>query len=338
MTTRAQPLCWGSSLVSPPLVEYCRTSQADRIRSTAGNEEAREVLTKDLKAAAVLPPNTKPRKSWKKADEQQPSPGPSLSFPQQLPPQQPVISRGFSTGSDVPGLPAPDAGPRWFTDEELSFTNGLAGFGGASAGLNDFNVGSNGIGMSPFGGSNALGFDPSGASYRTSGLGGSEDGSPNSIPPPSPSVYGGIDIPLSVPSSSATTMNPRHASSGSLPHSLSLPHASHLTADPTATASSPRQRRRLNNQSPLVGTSQLVGTNVGDLKSMAFGFSAQTKQNIPSTAINHTGTASYTLSSDADLAPTGEGAEENTAGMSELADVVGQLSLNENAEVRYHGR
>lgn len=288
------------------------------------------MLTKDLRAASAAAPTTKPRKSWKKADD--------AEQPQQLPPHQPVISRGFSTSSTVPDINTPDAGPRWFTDEELSFTN--TNFGGLN-GSTDFNVGSSGMSMSPFGSApNALGFDPAGAMYRTPGLGGSDEGSPASLPGASPSVFGGVDIPLSAPAppaASSGTMNPRNASGSSLPLSLSLPHASHL-AEQHGAASSPRQRRRLNNQSPLVGTSQLVGTDVGELKSMAYSFSSQNKQNIPATAINHTGTASYTLSSDADLAQANEGGEENTPGMSELADVVGQLSLNENAEVRYHGR
>lgn len=290
------------------------------------------MLTKDLRAASAAVPTTKPRKSWKKVeDAEQP-----LASPQQLPPQQPVISRGFSTSSAVPDLNTPDAAPRWFTDEELSFTN--TNFGGLN-GSTDFGVGSSSMGMSPFGSApNALGFDPAGSMYRNSGLGGSDEGSPASIPGASPSVFGGVDIPLSAPQQPAAgTMNPRNASGSSLPLSLSLPHASHL-ADQLGAASSPRQRRRLNNQSPLVGTSQLVGTDVGELKSMAYSFGAQNKQNIPATAINHTGTASYTLSSEADLAQANEGTEENTSGMSELADVVGQLSLNENAEVRYHGR
>ncbi|ORY73251.1 fungal-specific transcription factor domain-domain-containing protein [Leucosporidium creatinivorum] len=301
-----------------------------------GNEEARDVLTKDLRAASAAAPTTKPRKSWKKADE----PEPALP-PQQLPPQQPVISRGFSTSSTVPELNAPDATPRWFTDEELSFTNSNVNSFGGLNGSTDFGIGSSSsMGMTPFGSApNALGFDPAGSMYRTPGLGGSDEGSPASMPGASPSVFGGIDIPLTAPPPppASGTMNPRNASGSSLPLSLSLPHASHL-ADQLGAASSPRQRRRLNNQSPLVGTSQLVGTDVGELKSMAYSFSAQNKQNIPATAINHTGTASYTLSSEADLAQANEGTEENTSGMSELADVVGQLSLNENAEVRYHGR
>ena len=204
-------------------------------------------------------------------------------------------------------------------------------------GGHDFGVGSSGsmsMGMGSFGAgtsNNALGFDPAGQLYRNN----SDDGSPASIPAASPSVFGGVDIPPSSVPPPAT--NPRLSSSGPLSLSLSLPHASHL-ADQTGAASSPRQRRRLNNQSPLTGTSQLVGTNVTELKSMAYGFGAQTKQNMPATAINHTGTASYTLSEEAELAQAGETNDETTAGMSELADVVGQLSLNENAEVRYHGR
>lgn len=294
-------------------------AQADSLALT-GNEEARDVLTKDLKAASAAPPTSKPRKSWKKPDDPP---------QQQLPPPPPQISRGFSSSSSVLDMAGPEANPRWFTDEELSFSNGMGG-------SNDFGVGSSGsmgMGMSPYGSgsfNDSLGFDPTGAVYRNN----SDDGSPASVPAASPSIFGGIDIPSSAP---PPATNPRLTPSGSVPLSLSLPHASHLT-DQVGAASSPRQRRRLNAQSPLLGTSQLVGTDVTELKSMAFGFGAQNKQNMPATAINHTGTASYTLSEEAELAQAGDGNEETTAGMSELADVVGQLSLNENAEVRYHGR
>jgi hypothetical protein len=185
---------------------------------------------------------------------------------------------------------------------------------------------------------NALGFDPTGAQYRASGMGDSdEDGSRGgSLGGASPSVFGGgIDIPLPAPPSG--TVNPRHASGGSNSVSVSMPqHASLLNNDP-GTSSSSRQRRRLNNQSPLIGTSQLVGSNVADLKNFAYGFGSQTNQNLNTQQVNHTGTASYSLSADADLSPAVDG-EEHVGGMSELADVVGQLSLNENAEVRYHGR
>lgn len=61
---------------------------------------------------------------------------------------------------------------------------------------------------------------------------------------------------------------------------------------------------------------------------------------LPPNAIGHTGQATYVLSPEAELSSqdfvlrSAGGAD----GMTELADVVGQLSLNENKEVRYHGR
>lgn len=65
--------------------------------------------------------------------------------------------------------------------------------------------------------------------------------------------------------------------------------------------------------------------------------------------VGHTGTSSYTLSTGEVVSARDQlgggplnGAEDGEAAtnepLTELADVIGQLSLNENAEVRYHGR
>jgi hypothetical protein len=75
-------------------------------------------------------------------------------------------------------------------------------------------------------------------------------------------------------------------------------------------------------------------------------------------AIGHTGTSTYSISGATGGAGGGAGAagagkeqgrqaggagegnvhQSPTEPLTELADVIGQLSLNENAEVRYHGR
>jgi hypothetical protein len=112
-------------------------------------------------------------------------------------------------------------------------------------------------------------------------------------------------------------------------------------------AKSPRQRRRLNN-----GESEQNGPLSSSAPSVFCFQNGNGGQTIP-----HTGTATYHLTdSAASMAPDQEEPKE----MSELADVVGQLSLDENvryiyatnaagttvpevciieqAEVRYHGR
>lgn len=182
-----------------------------------------------------------------------PSPGPS----------RPQVSHGFSS-HDVLTDSAPPLGstPRpWFTDEDLSFPTGLQGI----AGLDNSGAmpGMNFTGSS----SNALGFDAGGPSYR----GGRPDSDEESRT--SPSLFHGVDIP--VPSTSLSsvnglgTMNPRHASGGSGSFSLSLPQHTSLIKE--AVADSPRQRRRLNNQSPTIGTTSLFGVGPNPVPG-AFGF------------------------------------------------------------------
>lgn len=220
-------------------------------RLPAGDDEAREVLTKDLRAASAVDPSSKPRKSWKKADE------PTMATSG---PSHPQVSRGFSS-HDVLADSAPLAStPRpWFTDDDLSFPTGLQGIGGVDPGMVP--------GMSFTGASgSAIGFDPAGAQYR----GGRPDSDDESRA--SPSLFHGIDIP--VPSSVSSvnglgTMNPRHASGGSGSLSLSLPQHASLIKD--AAADSPRQRRRLNTQSPTIGTTNLFGVGPNPVPG-AFGF------------------------------------------------------------------
>lgn len=268
----------------------------------AGDEEAREILTKDLREAAAALPSSKPRKSWKKGNPITPAP----------PTSGPIVSRGFSSTSALhdmqPLPPAPTA--RWFTDEELAFSS--------MQGVNDSSIG----GLPPGSFSlpdNSLRLDQSMGAYRTGagmGLGDSDDDA-------LAAARNGIDIPVSPTFELPSPMNPHNASGGS----LSIPQ--HLNPDQAASASSPRQRRRLNvAASPAGSNSSLPGK--------AFSFQQPGKTTLPANAINHTGQSSYSLSADADLSPGNE--VEDGAGMTELADVVGQLSLNENAEVRYHGR
>lgn len=280
------------------------------------------MLTKDLKAASAAAPSAKPRKSWKKAES--PAAAPILP-PSQA---QPIVSRGFSATTTAPDLTLPDNTPRWFTDEELGFASGQGPAGsfdpGSFASTSSLTTDAFGLMGSNH---NTFSFDAAGQqAYR----GNSDIDSPASLTGGSPSVNSGTGAPLQNDRSTST--------SGSLPSSMSIPLVGTAAVEQSSSASAPRQRRRLNSQSPLFGTSNLAGANVDQLKkSMAFDFPSQTKQNMPPTAINHTGTASYSLGADAQLAQSADG-DEPTHAISELADVVGQLSLNENAEVRYHGR
>ncbi|KDE03870.1 hypothetical protein MVLG_05692 [Microbotryum lychnidis-dioicae p1A1 Lamole] len=265
-----------------------------------GDEEARDVLTNDLKAASTAAPGAKPRKSWKRAEEAAPA----------------VFPASTSTAAaQTPGLDF-NTRPSWFHDDDLAFGTNMTGLVGGGVGT-------------------SLALDPSGfGGPRVSSKAESEES--GSIHGASPGPFGaGIDMgQRPVLSTSA----------GSLP--IPMPHLTEAgsagAAGAAGAASSPRQRRRLNHQSPLTGTSNLVGANVDELKSFAFGFGQQTNQgHLNTRQVGHTGTASYSLSADAELSPSGganPGESEAMSSMSELADVVGQLSLNENSEVRYHGR
>ncbi|KAK4053492.1 hypothetical protein OIV83_001659 [Microbotryomycetes sp. JL201] len=281
-----------------------------------GNEEARDVLTRDLRAAANSEPGSKPRKSWKKHEETPAAASASIAANQ----QSPIASRGFSTAATVADLSLPPQPHTWLTEEDLGI--------GSSAGIN-----MGGGSSTSTSGFNALGFGPTQTGGSPIAMGQGQ----------SPTMYGGMESTAAEQSAGGPSgtlppaSNPRSPPIAIGTTSLSLPG---IGRPETSTSVSPRQRRRLNEPPSLSGTSQLVGTDVSELKTMAFGFGQQTQQNIPPTAINHTGTASYHLSADAELVQQEEMTEENAAGgsMSELADVVGQLSLNENAEVRYHGR
>lgn len=128
---------------------------------------------------------------------------------------------------------------------------------------------------------------------------------------------------------------------------------------------SPRQRRRLDLPG---GTSPSVSPP-DERKQMAYAFrlppigapaprsgsssaagAASGQPVLAPDRVGHTGTSTYTLSTGEVVSATAtqdptngiDGAEVGEAAtnepLTELADVVGQLSLNENAEVRYHGR
>lgn len=272
------------------------------LQELIGSEEARDVLTNDLQAAAK---SDKPRKSWKKADASAASSSSATS-----------VTKGFLASSNI-ATPAQDyqQTPRWFTDEELSAQQSAAmpGFSASTTFTDASGNIANPLSLPREEYRNLLDLD--------------DDGPKPSIQP----TVTGLDIPVS-------SAQPGYSIS---PHSLSASSAAGgpFVSQPAdmGLSTSPRQRRRLTGPIVGAGTAALVGgspaANPTEISKMAFSYAPQTQHLRPG-AINHTGTASYTLSSDAplssDSAQTGE--------LTELADVVGQLSLNENAEVRYHGR
>ncbi|KAI5480235.1 hypothetical protein MNV49_001566 [Pseudohyphozyma bogoriensis] len=242
-----------------------------------GDDEAREILTQDLKAASTAEATgQKPRKSWTKLDANKPGITPSVTGP--------IVSRGFG-GVGIASPPAP--GP-------------MSGVVGSRDGW-AFNEDDLGLGGS-----------------------GASGGSPSDVQ----NIYGGIDIPISG----------AHASS-STPHSHSLPTHLSSSAHLSPTAYTPSNLSNTPNPSsgpnPRRRKLSTATAGAGGNTPTPFSFSGAKQGGLAAGSINHTGQSSYSLSKDAALSP---GAEDEKVVMTELADVVGQLSLNENAEVRYHGR
>ncbi|BGP06376.1 fungal-specific transcription factor domain-containing protein [Rhodotorula toruloides] len=336
-----------------------------------GDNEARTILARDLKAAASAPDSKAPRRSWKRefADSQAAAaaaaaamggPGASGSGMD----GQPLISTGFPL---QPGQPAFTASPgtlgmgggaggmgmsNWLSEEDL---NNL----GAAAGGGTDLFGSSG------GGNNALGFDPTAfgggsggatfGSYRGPGGESSEDGAS----PGFSALAGGTGLSIPVAGSPMSTSLPTGTTTGDL-------------------STSPRQRRRIEGPPNFAGSPSSPypsgpSSAPSERKQMAYAFtlppvgaappkhsqsSAMTQGNVLSAAsIGHTGTSTYSISNvtgaQGGAGPSGQGKElGGRAGaqgegnvhqspaepLTELADVIGQLSLNENAEVRYHGR
>ncbi|POY73114.1 hypothetical protein BMF94_3852 [Rhodotorula taiwanensis] len=118
---------------------------------------------------------------------------------------------------------------------------------------------------------------------------------------------------------------------------------------PAAGLLSPRQRRRTETAAstspeddrkqmayafrlPPIGATAAAGSSSSARSGS--GGAASSAPPLPPDRVGHTGTSTYTLTQVG--AADGEAATNEP--LTELADVVGQLSLNENAEVRYHGR
>jgi len=250
------------------------------LRHCAGDDEAREVLAGDLRAAAADPTQQtlKARaKSWHNPVQIGGNPFGVSSGPST------IVSQGFTPASGSFGDttftqfdPSQNQQPNFFTEDDLKFTTTPAGVG-AGAGANLFGVDLN-----------ALGFDPSG-SYR-SRHDSSSDGAP------SPALNFGIDIPLPASLSSTGT------GSASAP----VRHSSSKT-------------RKLNNASasPALPLAP-IGSGPAAFAGAAGAFRAPAEGKVlPANAVGHTGTASYSLSEDAELAQDGE---DGDGPVSELAD------------------
>ena len=310
-----------------------------------GDHEARDVLARDLRNAASASTSTsasagavaQPKRSWQRDFAEQQAALSRSPPTAAAPPGGTVLSTGFPTQPGEPAFPG--------------------GLGSSSAGvsaepgtwLSEEDLAAFGASATP-GGVGALGFDPSAAGgYRQPGMGeSSEDGA-------SPAFAARLSTSADV----ATSPRQRRR--------LDLPVGSSYGTSPGGASGT-------SGTSP----SAAGGGGVGgqgyanpDRKQMAYAFtlppvgvvpprsSAQTSAPVLSPgAIGHTGTSSYLLSgSPGASGGAGAGAgeaderEDRKGGsararatqspsepLTELADVVGQLSLNENAEVRYHGR
>ncbi|GAA5998630.1 uncharacterized protein JCM10292_007114 [Rhodotorula paludigena] len=358
-----------------------------------GDNEARDILARDLRAAAAPASASSgpPKRSWKRefAEAQQQQIAAQASQTQPGQPQQPtILATGFPTQPGEPafpgGLGGSVGGSNWLSEEDLGGFGG-AGTGGVSAepyGVNSLGLDPSTFGLDLSNGAAGGSFPGAAGQYRAPGQQGesSEDGaSPNFL------GVGTSSAAFSLPIGASTILDGAGSSAAGGPR---LSTSASATAD---LSTSPRQRRRLD--IPTYGTSPTAGGSGGspssggvggqgylnpDRKQMAYAFTLPPVGVVPPrssntaalsvlspSAIGHTGTSSYTLSSgdaggtaggDAIMtaAPTaggaggkGKGTGAATTGedmqspkepMSELADVVGQLSLNENAEVRYHGR
>ncbi|TKA50167.1 hypothetical protein B0A53_06439 [Rhodotorula sp. CCFEE 5036] len=267
-----------------------------------GDTEARDILARDLKAAASVPDPKDAKRSWKREyieqqeRQQQRQQQPSSVSPaastnertlvpmkqQQQPP--PMMMNAFPTEA---GQPAFVAGPgtlgkTWLSDEDLVVADSTQ-------------------------------------QYRTPGGGGdSSDGASPSVP-----ITAATDV-----------LSPRQR------RRLDLPGGTSPSVSP------PDERKQMayafrlppiGAPAPRSGSSSAAGAASG-------------QPVLAPDRVGHTGTSTYTLSTGEVVSATAtqdpingiDGAEVGEAAtnepLTELADVVGQLSLNENAEVRYHGR
>ncbi|KAH8924892.1 hypothetical protein BT69DRAFT_1332618 [Atractiella rhizophila] len=308
-----------------------------------GDDEARDILARDLKTATT---SKRARKSWKPA----PSPIPeTLGEGSNGKRRKPSVAPSFSTfktealvgstpiGGGDPNLfpyPQPPSHPHPHSGSHLSNTGMQHGWD-PSVGVNpEWTTGiSAGIGGTLNGSVNSLGFvgGMQGGQWANGAFAGSS---------PEQGGGGGMEMDLGI--NPALTGMQSMVGEGGSPASNDSGNA--------------RQKRRLNTNGPggspnLTMTSPFVANNnslphshpthpqSSPALSRTVLFGPQPNPDAPG-SIPHTGSASYSLSKAAmdAAAAAGDPDESGMVVMNELSDVVGQLSLNENAEVRYHGR
>ncbi|GAA5858288.1 hypothetical protein JCM1840_001131 [Sporobolomyces johnsonii] len=331
-----------------------------------GDSEARDMLARDLKAATAPTADGKPPKSWKREFAAQQE---ALARQQQKQSTShaPAGSGGFPEGATFSGA-TPAEPPRWMNEEDLGFGGGNAILGVSPGGSGQMNL----LGVDPSTFSAGMG------QYRGPGMESSSDsGSPAFLPgtstagamdyslpaPPQhqqpsslPSAMS-MPIPMSHPGLTSQPSNSAATELGSSPRQR-------RRLDPPANSPPADERKQMAYAFTLPPVS-------GPNRSSSIPASIRATAGgpiLPATAIAHTGQSTYTLSTDlagVESAFGGAGDESSSAGRlrdvggagkgrsangvtgqaqaqegpdSELADVIGQLSLNENAEVRYHGR
>ncbi|GAA6023010.1 hypothetical protein JCM10207_002039 [Rhodosporidiobolus poonsookiae] len=371
-----------------------------------GDTEARDVLTRDLRAAADA--TKPPKRSWKREfvesqeqmqreRERAAVEAQQMAALQQQQQQQTVISTGFGGPTSFPGLTgvsgAPTSGaagaPTWLTEDDLT---GLAA---------SLNAAPADLFASPTTGGSALGFDPASfggtpsvgagggptfGTFRAPGAVESSDdagspgfgvsGGPATIPLSTSAGAGRSPLagnPLLSTSSSGAAAGPDLAASPRQRRRLDLPTYAGAGGSGATGAGSPggggggsvsAMNSVVAAGSPNAGFPSSFGPSsasggaggaAGERKQMAYAFKLPPVGAVPPrntssgashgpvlspASIGHTGSARYSVKTGEGIVGSskGKGEEERDTPLSELADVVGQLSLNENAEVRYHGR
>ncbi|GAA6061791.1 hypothetical protein JCM10212_004847 [Sporobolomyces blumeae] len=289
-----------------------------------GDEESRDMLTRDLKAATG--PQSKPEKSWKrefalqqeaqalqekKRQELEAAGGAAhvgSSVPTSLPPPPPHFPSAFSPGFSGTSFSNPATSgetSRWFTDDDLNFGAAGGSFGAARSG-------GSGIGQSP------PGLPGASPSFMSTFSGGAIDFASSGA---SATAYpSGSSIPIpgsSQPPSDPLLLSTSHLSNRSSRSPTNVP-SSEL-------ATSPRQRRKLDPASFPPGSTTSTSP-LDERKQMAYSFTlpsaagatggtgsgrpasgllpasvraTQAGPGLPPGAIGHTGLSTYTLSTHA---------------------------------------
>ncbi|GAA5880402.1 hypothetical protein JCM3774_006436, partial [Rhodotorula dairenensis] len=297
-----------------------------------GDTEARDILARDLKAAASVPDPKDAKRSWKREYIEQ-----QEQQQQQLQQQKKPLTTTAAALPTLnafptqPGEPAFVAGPGTLATQGTTWDDDLASaFDSTAFAHQHHDLTAAGPPRNP----------------RESSDGGGGGGASPAFPPTAATTDGGSELALS-PRQRRRLEGPAAA------RSLSP------AGTDAASLSSPDERKQM------AYAFRLPPIGAPAPRSASSSAAASGHPVLAPDRVGHTGTSSYTLSTGevvsaqehAARAPTNsntttprrepdsngiDGAEVGEAAtnepLTELADVVGQLSLNENAEVRYHGR